>query len=79
MPRYPDGVAFTVESKTAGQQKFQIEEQFLVNRAAGFDDQAAENAARAAWEALYTGHNGGTREYRYLKCEERGYEVRPIE
>lgn len=79
MPRYPDGIAFTVESKTAGQQKFQLEEQFIVNRGAGYEESQALADARAAWESLYGAHTGGTREYRLIRCEEYGYEVRPIE
>jgi hypothetical protein len=79
MPRYPDGVAFTVESKTSGQQKFQVEDQFVVDLASGYPEGVALADARAAWDALYTNHNGGTREYRLVRCEELGFEVRPIE
>jgi len=74
------GIAVVVQSKTAGQQKWQTEEEFVEDSFADPPITVGEARAAAleAFAVLVDGHNGGTREYRCVQCFELAYEVRPV-
>jgi hypothetical protein len=79
MARLPAGICFVVQSKAQNQQKWQLDDQFDVDPENGVDEGSAQAQAQAAFDALYGAHQGGSvREYRMLRCEKYGYEVRPV-
>lgn len=61
MAQAPDGIIFTVESKAAGQQKWQVEDQFTVDTANGYPEGNAQADALAAFQALYEGTRAARR------------------
>lgn len=75
MAQLPDGIAFVIESKTAGQPKWHREDEFIADIASGYPESDAQADAQAAFDALHAAHSGGTREYHMLKCVELAYEV----
>ena len=79
MPRLPDGIAYQVLTKTEGQVKWQVEEQFIVDAANGYEEGFAVTDSWDLFNQLVADHVGGPREYRIMRCEERAHEVRPVE
>lgn len=68
--------SFMVQSKTSGQQKWQLEDRWDVVPGT-LEEAEARAQAQAAFDALLAAHSGGTREYRMVHCTELAYEVRP--
>lgn len=74
------GTAFVVQSKTASQQKWQTENEYVTDNNANppYTEGEASFDAQAAFDALVATYSGGNREYRVVSCSELRYEVRPV-
>lgn len=69
--------SFMVQTKTSGQQKWQLEEQYDIDPVTLPEGEAGA-LAQVAFDTLLASHSGGSREYRMVRCTELAYEVRPV-
>jgi hypothetical protein len=69
---------FQVTSRRAGQQKAQLEAEYIPDPRNGYEEYTAREEAQAFFDNLHASHSGGTTEYVMLQCTELANEVRPI-
>ena len=84
MAHWPLGHAYIVTTKRDGQQKSQLEGEFVPDplNVLGngiYEDGQAQLDANQLLADLYGAHTGGRKEYLLTKCIEFAFEVRPVE
>lgn len=76
--RWPNDIAFIVQSKRAGAQKWTTEDTFIVDVANGIDEGIARAQADELHVQLYTNHTGGETDYIVVRCGTIAWETRPV-